>query len=69
MAKKDDKPHVTAELYGFNIYINKFGQIERTHSIEQINKVLNKEVVDKKLKDRFGFKSDPNDETVQFLYE
>ena len=66
--KKTDKPKVHQELNGFNIQINEFGEIERTHSIEEINQFLNRKVVDKKLKDRFGYKSSEDDDTIDFLY-
>lgn len=66
--KKTDKPKVNQELNGFNIQINEFGEIERTHSIEEINQFLNRKVVDKKLKDRFGYKSSEDDDTIDFLY-
>jgi hypothetical protein len=56
-------------LQGFYVRINSFGEIERSHSVEEINRFLNQHVVDKKLKDRFGYKSDENDDTVRFLYE
>lgn len=56
MAKKDSsekkKPKVHPDLAGFDIKINSFGEISSTHSVEDLNKFLNKNVVDKKLKDR-----------------
>jgi len=65
----DMKPRVHQDLNGFDIYINEFGEIESTFPIEQLNQFLNKKVVDKKLKDRFGFKSDENDDTIDFMYD
>ncbi len=48
--KKDPKVH--EELKGFEFQINSFGEITSTKSVEEINKFLNKNVKDKKLKDR-----------------
>ena len=50
--KNEDKPKVHKELEGFNIEINSFGEINGTHSIEELREFLDKHVVDKKLKDR-----------------
>jgi hypothetical protein len=38
--------------------INSFGEISSSFSIDKINEFLNKNVEDKKLKDREGMKSD-----------
>ena len=48
----NDKPKVHKDLEGFNIEINEFGEIKSTMDADQLNAFLNKEVVDKKLKDR-----------------
>ena len=68
--KKGQKsiPKVHPDLEGFDIKVNEFGEIESTLSIEEINLFLNKKVVDKKLKNRFGYKSDEQDKTVEFMY-
>ena len=52
--KKDGKqtPSVHEKLQGFDIQINSFGEINSTVSIEDLNTFLDKQVVDKKLKDR-----------------
>lgn len=50
--KAEEKPKVHPALEGFDITINSFGEIVRSHSIEDLNKFLDKNVVDKKLKDR-----------------
>ncbi len=56
MSKKkenpDKKPKVHDDLKGFDIEINKFGEINSSMPIEELNKFLNKKVVDKKLKNR-----------------
>lgn len=58
MSKKQEEedkkklPKVHKDLEGFNIEINEFGEIKSTMTPEQINEFLNREVVDKKLKDR-----------------
>lgn len=56
--ENEEKPKVHPDLEGFDVKINSFGEIVSTHSIEKINEFLNKNVVDKKLKDRDGFKQD-----------
>jgi hypothetical protein len=56
------------ELGEFYVRINALGQIERSHTVEEINRFLNKKVVDNKLKHRFGYKSGPDDDTVEFMY-
>lgn len=48
--KKDPKVH--EDLKGFEFQINSFGEITSTKSVEEINKFLNKNVKDKKLKGR-----------------
>jgi hypothetical protein len=50
--KKDAKPRVHGELEGFDITIDKFGQLKSNMSIEKLNEFLNKKVDDKKLRDR-----------------
>ncbi|MEM0932728.1 MAG: hypothetical protein AAGJ12_09695 [Bacteroidota bacterium] len=65
---KTTSPRVHDELKGFDIKVNEFGEIESTLPIEAINNFLNRKVVDKKLKNRFGYKSDEDDETIEFLY-
>ena len=50
--KKDAKPKVHSELEGFDITIDKFGQLKSNLPIEKLNEFLNKNVDDKKLRDR-----------------
>lgn len=50
--KKKKKPDVNPELEGFDVSINKFGEIKSTFDIDELNKFLNKNVDDKKLIDR-----------------
>ena len=50
--KKDEDPKVHSELKGFKMEINSFGEISSSLSIDKINEFLNKNVEDKKLKDR-----------------
>lgn len=47
-----EKPRVHKELNGFDIRINSFGEITSTVDIDKINEFLNKNVNDKKLRDR-----------------
>ena len=49
---KQEKPKVNEELDGFDINIDSFGEIKSTLPIDKINQFLNKNVEDKKLKDR-----------------
>ena len=57
------KPKVHPDLEGFDIKVNSFGEISSSHSIEELNKFLNKNVVDKKLKDREDLDVKRDDET------
>ncbi len=50
--KKDDNPRVNPDLEGFKMNINSFGEISSSFSIDKINEFLNKNVDDKKLRDR-----------------
>ena len=50
--KKDHKPNVNPKLEGFDVKIDSFGEIQTSFDIDRINEFLNKEVEDKKLKDR-----------------
>ncbi|MCU0415547.1 MAG: hypothetical protein MUE33_00040 [Cytophagaceae bacterium] len=52
--KKNDaqKPKVNKDLDGLNININSFGEIKSNLSIDAINAFLDKNVDDKKLRDR-----------------
>ena len=49
---KEEQPRVHEELKGFKMEINSFGEISSSLPIEAINDFLNKNVEDKKLKDR-----------------
>ena len=50
--KKEEDPRVHEELKGFKMEINSFGEISSNLPIEAINAFLNKNVEDKKLKER-----------------
>ena len=55
MAKRKtnkDKPKVNQALEGFDININTFGEIKTNYDLDKINEFLNKNVDDKKLRDR-----------------
>ena len=54
MSKKEKKtkPSVNPELEGFEVNINSFGEIKSSLKIDELNEFLNKNVEDKKLKDR-----------------
>ncbi|PWJ60199.1 hypothetical protein CLV98_101380 [Dyadobacter jejuensis] len=48
----DEKPRVHKDLEGFDIKINSFGEITTSYDMDRINEFLNKNVDDKKLRDR-----------------
>ncbi|GAA5033709.1 hypothetical protein GCM10011506_26340 [Marivirga lumbricoides] len=50
--KKKQEPTVNPELKGFDVKIDTFGEIKTSFDIDRINAFLNKEVEDKKLKNR-----------------
>ena len=50
--KEQEKPKVNAELDGFDIKIDSFGEIQSSLPIDKINEFLNKNVDDKKRRDR-----------------
>lgn len=58
MAKKkgksvqEEKAKVNKDLEGFDIKIDSFGEIQSSLPIDKINEFLNKNVDDKKLRDR-----------------
>lgn len=47
-----EKPKVHKDLEGFDIQINSFGEISTSFDMDRINAFLNKNVDDKKLRDR-----------------
>ncbi len=49
---KEEKPKVHKNLDGFDMSVDKFGEITTNLNIDDLNKFLNKNVEDKKLKDR-----------------
>ncbi len=56
---KQDKPKVHADLEGFDIRINEFGEIVPNVDIEKINQFLNENVDDKKLRNRTDLAQNP----------
>lgn len=50
--KKEEEPKVHKDLEGFKMSIDSFGEISSSFPIDKINEFLNKNVEDKKLKDR-----------------
>jgi len=49
---KNQKPKVAKELDGLELNVDSFGEISNSLSIDRINEFLNKNVDDKKLRDR-----------------
>lgn len=54
--KEKDLPKVHDDLKGFKVEINEFGEIVSNFNVEKLNHFLNKEVDDKKLRDRTDLK-------------
>ena len=50
--KEEEEPRVHEDLKGFKMEINSFGEISSSFSIDKINEFLNKNVEDKKLRDK-----------------
>ncbi len=50
--KEEKKPKVNKELNGFDITVNSFGEINSTFDLDKLNEFLDKNVEDKKLKNR-----------------
>lgn len=53
---KKKSPKVNKDLEGFDIEINSFGELKSSFEIDKINSFLNKNVEDKKLRDREDLK-------------
>jgi hypothetical protein len=49
---KKEQPNVNPELKGFDIKVNSFGEIVTNYDIDKINEFLNRNVDDKKLRNR-----------------
>ncbi|OEK05907.1 hypothetical protein [Roseivirga misakiensis] len=66
MAKKkknqEEKAKVAEELDGLSVNIDRFGEIQNSLSIDKINEFLNKNVDDKKLRDRDDLKDSTSNE-------
>lgn len=60
--KEDKKPKVNEELEGFDLKIDTFGQLQTNYNIDKINEFLNKNVDDKKLRDRDDVETGKNKE-------
>ena len=61
--KEENSPNVNPDLEGFDIKVNTFGEITSSLSIDKINEFLNKNVEDKKLKDRDDLDFEPLNES------
>lgn len=53
---KEGKPQMNKDLEGFEIEINEFGEIRSSMNVDKLNEFLNRNVEDKKLKDREDLK-------------
>ncbi len=53
---KGGKPQVHKDLEGLEVEINEFGEIKTNMSADKLNKFLNENVDDKKLRDRDDLK-------------
>ena len=59
------KPTVHKDLEGFEVNINEFGELTSNTKVEDLNKFLNKNVDDKKLRDRDDLKEEWENETEE----
>ena len=68
MARKPDKnkknPKVNPQLEGFELRVDSFGEIKSNLSIDKINEFLNKNVDDKKLRDRDDLHEEEQEEGI-----
>ena len=55
-SKKNQKAKVNPALDGFDVGVDAFGEITTSYNIDKLNDFLNKNVEDKKLKDRDDLK-------------
>ena len=55
-SNKSAKPKVNPKLEGFDVRVDRFGEIQSSFDIEVINKFLDEEVMDKKLRNRKDLK-------------
>ena len=46
------KPEENKNLPGFDIHINSFGEVQSTYDIDEVNDFLNKNLTDKKIKNK-----------------
>ena len=69
MARKPDKnkknPKVNPQLEGFDVRIDSFGEIKSNLSIDKINEFLNRNVDDKKLRDRDDLETNQDEDEDQ----
>lgn len=56
--KTEGEPEMHEDLKGFEIHINEFGEIISSYSVDKLNKFLDENVDDKKLRDRDEDKKD-----------
>ncbi|MCP4438245.1 MAG: hypothetical protein GY810_04810 [Aureispira sp.] len=54
--KTEGDPEIHKDLNGFEIHINEFGEIITSYSVDKLNTFLDKNVDDKKLRDRDDLK-------------
>jgi hypothetical protein len=56
--RNKEVPEENTNLPGFDIRINSFGEVQSTYGIDEVNTFLNKNLTDKKLKNKT---SEPTD--------
>lgn len=66
--KEKETPKVNKDLEGFDIRINSFGEIVTSYDLDKINGFLDKNVDDKKLKNRADFLNKRNIEGEEGEY-
>ena len=67
--RTNELPKVHKELDGFDIRINSFGEITSTFDMDKINEFLNRNVDDKKLRDRDDILKVEKEETEEKLFD
>ena len=62
---KKGKPEIHEDLKGFDIKINEFGEIISNFEVDKLNEFLNKNLEDKKFKEKGGSEKFEDDEAEE----
>jgi hypothetical protein len=63
MDEKDKPKQIHEDLEGFDVKVNRFGQIESNFDIDKVNEFLNRETDDKKIKSKKEESPDSEEES------